>query len=59
VPVLLNRSFNENEPIVNAPREALECFLRTQTDTLVMGPFILLKSENLRQSEYRHAHAEA
>ena len=46
VPVLLNTSFNENEPIVNTPAEALDCFLRTQMDVLVLGPFLLLKSEN-------------
>lgn len=37
VPVLLNTSFNENEPIVNTPNEALDCFLRTKMDMLVMG----------------------
>jgi len=36
VPILLNTSFNENEPIVNKPEEALECFLRTKMDMLVM-----------------------
>ena len=36
VPLLLNTSFNENEPIVNSPREALDCFLRTSMDMLVM-----------------------
>lgn len=36
VPVLLNTSFNENEPIVNTPEEALDCFLRTQMDMLVL-----------------------
>lgn len=36
VPVLLNTSFNENEPIVNTPAEALDCFLRTQMDMLVL-----------------------
>jgi carbamoyltransferase len=35
-PVLLNTSFNENEPIVNTPSEALDCFLRTKMDLLVM-----------------------
>jgi carbamoyltransferase len=40
VPVLINTSFNENEPIVAAPREALDCFARTDMDLLVMGPFI-------------------
>ncbi len=46
VPVLLNTSFNENEPIVNTPKEALDCFLRTQMDVLAIGPFLLLKKEN-------------
>jgi carbamoyltransferase len=36
VPILLNTSFNENEPIVNSPGEALDCFLRTQMDMLVL-----------------------
>jgi len=36
VPVLLNTSFNENEPIVNSPEDALECFLRTNMDMLVL-----------------------
>ncbi len=37
VPMLLNTSFNENEPIVLRPEEALDCFLRTHMDVLVMG----------------------
>ncbi|MFM7858390.1 MAG: carbamoyltransferase C-terminal domain-containing protein, partial [Flammeovirgaceae bacterium] len=36
IPILLNTSFNENEPIVNTPTEALDCFLRTQMDMLVL-----------------------
>jgi carbamoyltransferase len=36
IPILVNTSFNENEPIVNHPAEALDCFLRTQMDMLVM-----------------------
>jgi carbamoyltransferase len=36
VPILLNTSFNENEPIVNTPEQALDCFLRTQMDMLVL-----------------------
>ncbi len=36
VPILLNTSFNENEPIVNSPQEALACYLRTEMDMLVM-----------------------
>jgi carbamoyltransferase len=44
VPVLLNTSFNENEPIVEQPQQALDCFLRTDMDVLAMGRHILLKS---------------
>ena len=36
IPILLNTSFNENEPIVNTPAEALDCYLRTNMDMLVM-----------------------
>jgi carbamoyltransferase len=43
VPVLLNTSFNENEPIVQRPEEALDCFLRTDMDVLVMGSHVLEK----------------
>jgi carbamoyltransferase len=41
VPIVLNTSFNENEPIVCTPEEALNCFLRTRMDVLVLGPFII------------------
>lgn len=41
VPVVLNTSFNENEPIVCNPDEALNCFLRTKMDVLVMGPYLM------------------
>jgi carbamoyltransferase len=44
VPVVLNTSFNENEPIVNRPEEALDCFLRTKMDLLVMGPYMLRRT---------------
>jgi carbamoyltransferase len=37
VPMVLNTSFNENEPVVCRPEEALDCFLRTHMDVLVMG----------------------
>src|SRR5213075_1048642 len=43
VPMLLNTSFNENEPIVLTPAEALDCFLRTDMDVLVMGSHTLEK----------------
>ncbi len=41
VPILLNTSFNENEPVVCHPREALECFLRTKMDVLVLGSWMV------------------
>jgi carbamoyltransferase len=44
VPVILNTSFNENEPVVCRPSEAIECFLRTKMDTLVIGSFICKKA---------------
>ena len=43
VPILLNTSFNENEPIVHQPAEALDCFLRTRMDILVLGDRVLTK----------------
>ena len=43
VPILLNTSFNENEPIVNAPVHALDCFLRTSMDMLVLGNVVLVR----------------
>lgn len=44
VPVVLNTSFNDNEPIVCRPEEALDCFLRTQMDALVLGDFLISRS---------------
>ena len=41
VPVVLNTSFNENELIVCTPKEALECFLITKMDVLVMGNYYI------------------
>jgi carbamoyltransferase len=46
IPVLLNTSFNENEPIVCEPEQAIRCFQRTKMDALAVGPFFALKSEN-------------
>jgi carbamoyltransferase len=43
VPMVLNTSFNENEPIVNTPAEALDCFLRTRMDRLVLGDVVLAR----------------
>jgi len=41
VPVVLNTSFNENEPIVCTPRNAIECFLKTRMDVLYLGNYAL------------------
>jgi carbamoyltransferase len=38
--MVLNTSFNENEPIVCLPSEAAECFKRTRMDVLCLGPFV-------------------
>ncbi len=46
VPVLLNTSFNENEPVVCSPDEALDCFLRTKMDLLVIGNYIVSRDES-------------
>jgi len=43
VPVVLNTSFNDNEPIVCRPEEALDCFLRTQMDALVLGNMLITR----------------
>ena len=45
VPIILNTSFNENEPIVLKPEEALECFLRTKMDILVMENWIIKRNQ--------------
>lgn len=44
VPMLLNTSFNENEPVVCKPEEALACFLRTNMDVLVLGSHIITRA---------------
>lgn len=46
VPILLNTSFNENEPVVCKPEEALDCFLRTQMDILVLGDYVIERKKN-------------
>jgi carbamoyltransferase len=43
VPVVLNTSFNDNEPIVCRPEEAIDCFLRTKMDALVLGDFLIAR----------------
>jgi carbamoyltransferase len=51
IPVVLNTSFNENEPIVCTPEEAVDCFRRTRMDVLAIGSFLVVKpaAENLTQ----------
>ncbi len=50
VPILVNTSFNENEPIVNAPEHALDCYLRTQMDMLVMENILVTRNMPLKKS---------
>jgi carbamoyltransferase len=46
IPVLLNTSFNNNaEPIIDSPRQAVNCFLTTNLDYLIVGDFIIQKTE--------------
>ncbi len=42
-PVVLNTSFNENEPIVDTPAQAISCYQRTDMDALCLGPFVAVK----------------
>jgi carbamoyltransferase len=46
IPAILNTSFNENEPIVCTPQEAIDCFQRTKMDALAIGPFVACKCES-------------
>jgi carbamoyltransferase len=52
VPVLLNTSFNENEPIVDTPEQALDCFLRTRMDAIAVGNTVVCR-ERARQGALR------
>jgi len=45
IPVLLNTSFNENEPIVNSPEDAFNCFMRTNMDMLVMENIVIRRPQ--------------
>jgi carbamoyltransferase len=49
VPMVLNTSFNENEPVVCQPSEALDCFLRTNMDLLVLGDTMITRRRESRQ----------
>ena len=44
IPILVNTSFNENEPIVNTPENALDCYLRTKMDILVMENIVVRRT---------------
>lgn len=46
VPMVLNTSFNENEPVVCKPKEALDCFLRTDMDVLVLGDVMIARDRS-------------
>ena len=45
VPIILNTSFNENEPIVNKPVEAINCFKRTKMDVLVLENWVISRNQ--------------
>ncbi len=47
-PVVLNTSFNENEPIVRTPKEAIDCFLRTRMDVLALGSYMIVRDAGSR-----------
>lgn len=51
-PALLNTSFNENEPIVCTPREALDCFTRTRMDAVVLGNFVVTPVASMAQGQH-------
>jgi carbamoyltransferase len=57
VPVVLNTSFNDNEPIVCRPEEAIDCFLRTKMDVLVMGD-ILIRKPTAAEEPHRTASSD-
>ena len=51
-PMVLNTSFNENEPVVCRPEEALDCFLRTNMDLLVMGRCMISRPPAVSKSSF-------
>ncbi len=58
VPVVLNTSFNENEPIVDTPEQAVDCFVRNDLDVLVLGPFVTTKPGKQVSRTERYQSAE-
>jgi len=57
IPVILNTSFNENEPIVCTPEEAIDCFRRTRMDVLAIGNFVSIKPGSDAESVQQSAHS--
>src|SRR5690606_5041846 len=53
VPIILNTSLNENEPIVRTPAEAISCFLRTDMDALVLGSHVIDRHRPDFPAQYR------
>jgi carbamoyltransferase len=51
VPMVLNASFNENKPVVCRPEEALDCFLRTRMDVLVLGNHMVEREDSINHRE--------
>ncbi len=49
VPILVNTSFNENEPIVNSPEHALDCYLRTKMDMLILENIIVCRNMPMKK----------
>jgi carbamoyltransferase len=49
VPLVVNTSFNDNEPIVCTPQDAIDCFRRTRIDLLVLGNYLVYRSDNAEQ----------
>ena len=57
MPILINTSFNENEPIVNTPAQAIDCFQRTKMDVLAIGSFLVLKNTGVAEPASEDAFA--
>ena len=53
VPIVLNTSLNENEPIVRTPEEGISCFLRTDMDVLALGPFLIDRNREDFPDKYK------
>jgi len=58
IPMVLNTSFNENEPVVCKPEEALDCFLRTRMDVLVLGQMMVSRPREVKAHARRLSESE-